>query len=61
MAVYLEFSAEIRCVEYPAVAIFKLNRGASFCWNGDPTNDGHIRLLTALCMLEGMGAYCGNT
>jgi hypothetical protein len=42
MAVIMGFSAEIRGVEYPAVAIFKLNKGAANCWYGDHPTDGHL-------------------
>jgi hypothetical protein len=36
------FSAEIRGIDYPAVAIFKLNNGDAVCWYGDHPTDGHL-------------------
>jgi hypothetical protein len=45
MAVLMGFSADIRGVEYPAVAIFKLNNGDAVCWYGDHPTDGHLAVF----------------
>lgn len=45
MPVFLGFSAEIQGIDYPAVAIFKLDHGAAFCWNGDHPTDGHLAVF----------------
>jgi hypothetical protein len=45
MTAFLGFSAEILGVEYPAVAIFKLSRGAGFCWNGDHPTEGFLAIF----------------
>ncbi len=45
MQAFLGFSAEIHGVEYPAVAIFKLDHGACFCWNGDHPIQGHLAIF----------------
>ena len=39
------FSAVIRGVEYPAVAIFKLNNGDAVCWYGDHPRDGYLAVF----------------
>jgi len=45
MAVFLGFSAHIHGVEYPAVAVFKLDRGEAYCWYGDHPTDGHLAVF----------------
>src|SRR6266568_5784515 len=45
MAVFLGFSAEIQGIDYPAVAIFKLDDGAAFCWNSDHPTNGHLTVF----------------
>jgi hypothetical protein len=45
MAVFLGFSAEIQGINYPAVAIFKLDDGAAFCWNGDHPTSGYLAVF----------------
>ena len=45
MTVFIGFSAEIQGIDYPAVAIFKLDDGAAFCWNGDHPTDGHLAVF----------------
>jgi len=45
MAVLMGFSAVIRGVEYPAVAIFKLNNGDAVCWYGDHPRDGYLAVF----------------
>lgn len=39
------FSAEVQGIEYPAVAIFKLEDGAAFCWNGDHPTSGYLAVF----------------
>jgi hypothetical protein len=45
MAVFLGFSAHIRGVEYPAVAVFKLDRGEAYCWYGDHPTSGYLAIF----------------
>jgi hypothetical protein len=45
MAVYLGFSAHIRGIDHPAVAIFKLDRGETYCWPGDHPTEGYLAVF----------------
>jgi len=45
MAVYMGFSACIRGIDYPAVAIFKLDRGETYCWPGDHPREGYLAVF----------------
>jgi hypothetical protein len=45
MTTYLGFSALIRGTEYPAVAVFKLDRSEAYCWYGDHPTSGHLAVF----------------
>jgi hypothetical protein len=45
MAVFSGFSAQIRGVEYPAVAVFKLDHGEAYCWYGDHPTSGYLAVF----------------